>query len=392
MKTKMLTLFTLVAAQVVYSQHCKLINKITIQASNTVEVQYLDVSRLNNNGLDELTAIDINKWHYVAVTKATSGIGVIYIDGKKVVESTWEDVSYDYTTIKLGARDFSGWYDYFKGYIDELKVSNVIKKEQEIKNAYTLNTAFSTDANTVELWHFDNTTGSSSIGENGGSMALSNGAMLVGGKFGNAIYFDGIDDRASTTTNIPENDITVEFWFKPDGYQSNSMLVELHGKFNSGIKTLSATKQVELTWFNGAKTNSIDIDPFVDSVVWVSNGICTDTLYLGTKVKHDTIRTTVTDTLIIEGITGLNENIENRIAIYPNPAKDYINLDFQNSANLSGYSINIMNSQSVIVHSEDIDNSYMSIELSSLGNAGLYFIQILNSNNEIVEIRKLVVR
>ena len=47
-------------------------------------------------------------------------------------------------------------------------------------------------------------------------------------------YFDGIDDKGDCNMNIPENNITIEFWAKPDGIQ-DATIIQPFGFYSSNI-------------------------------------------------------------------------------------------------------------------------------------------------------------
>lgn len=69
------------------------------------------------------------------------------------------------------------------------------------------------DSNIVGLWHFDEGTGSTASDSSG----YGNDGTLSGGKFGNALQFDGVDDyviipKGTSFDNLAK--FTVEFWVK----------------------------------------------------------------------------------------------------------------------------------------------------------------------------------
>ena len=59
---------------------------------------------------------------------------------------------------------------------------------------------------------------------------------------------------------------------------------------------------------------------------------------------------------------------------------------------LDGYSIKIINSNSQEVYSDMIDSNNDVVDINSIGSVGLYFIQLYNANNELVEVRKLLIQ
>jgi len=86
-----------------------------------------------------------------------------------------------------------------------------------------LTKAYTDDSNTMLLLHFNENKGdtavdSSSNGNNGTLKEMAD-SDWVSGKFGNALDFDGTDDRvevnADSTLNV-NNTMTIELWLKPD--------------------------------------------------------------------------------------------------------------------------------------------------------------------------------
>lgn len=106
---------------------------------------------------------------------------------------------------------------------------------------------------------------------------------------------------------------------------------------------------------------------------------------------------TVTDTLIINiGQLSFNDPVAwaNNITIAPNPASSEININFNNISNLTGGSINIINSlgQSVATTPITATGTQTTMQLSVWGGTGLYFVQVINSQGQIVDIKKIILQ
>jgi hypothetical protein len=99
---------------------------------------------------------------------------------------------------------------------------------------------------------------------------------------------------------------------------------------------------------------------------------------------------TVTDTLLISFVTGLNELPENfgLMKVYPNPSHSSITLDAQNTT--GNYSVKITNSTGASVYSHVVTQKLTQINLSSLGSSGIYFLQVLDIDSKVLETKKLV--
>jgi hypothetical protein len=99
---------------------------------------------------------------------------------------------------------------------------------------------------------------------------------------------------------------------------------------------------------------------------------------------------TVSDTLRISTITGLNELPLNfgTIKVFPNPTNDVLNISVSNPS--PNYTIKITNSTSQTLFTTQLTTSSYQLNLNTLGAKGLYFIQILDNTNKVLETKKLV--
>ena len=357
--------------------------------------------------------IDTTQWHYMAITKASNLHGQIYLDGQLIVDTLFYNLSYNYSTLYLAASYFSSFGGYFNGHIDEFRMSNTIRTTAEVQSYYSSNLPFTTDANTIDLWHFDETNGSTifanvSSATNG---TLINNPQFTAGKFGNAIYFNGINQYGNCNISIPSSNITFEFWFKTNSLINNTTIIQPYGGYSSNISYFSQNNSPSIQWSTGATTPSITINPTTNPIVWVNNGTCTDTIYFGQVsatvydtlhihdtthiLIHDTTHIAVTDTLIINAnLTGINppNNIET-IKVFPNPAHDHIYINVGNNALMSGYSIKIINSLSQIVYVNSITtSSQYYVDLSTWTGQGTYFVYIIDSLNNIIDIKKIIIQ
>ena len=231
-----------------------------------IMVGYLD-DTLGINGSPSLgnnqksVHIDTSGWHYVVMTKSdsTPSEGKIYVDGQLMFGGYFALYSYLYSELHIGAGFHTGWQQFFKGWIDELRVSDVVRTDTEILNHYTSNNPFIADNNTIGLWHFDESSGTtfSNDGLGGNSSGNLFGAVWdpVIAKFGNSVYFDGIDDYGNCNIDIPEYNITIEFWVNLDSLQFAASMVEAYGLYNTRIQTWYDTLYVDSMTNNILTTN-----------------------------------------------------------------------------------------------------------------------------------------
>ena len=102
----------------------------------------------------------------------------------------------------------------------------------------------------------------------------------------------------------------------------------------------------------------------------------------------------VTDTLFIDTyVTGVTppKNL-NTIKVFPNPAKDYITINYGNFASMNGYSIKITNSLGQVVFTTPINQQSSYIDLSKWRGNGVYFVNIIDKLNNTIETRKIVLQ
>ncbi|MFB6319082.1 LamG-like jellyroll fold domain-containing protein [Saccharicrinis sp. FJH54] len=101
----------------------------------------------------------------------------------------------------------------------------------------------------------------------------------------------------------------------------------------------------------------------------------------------------VTDTLIIDVIFTNNEeeDLTNRILIYPNPTRDMVNINTGSYYNqISSYQIKITDVSGRVVFESYINEPIYTINIDEFGDPGMYLIQIMNSANHITDTRKLI--
>jgi DNA/RNA endonuclease YhcR with UshA esterase domain len=177
--------------------------------------------------------INSNEWSYITITKGSNNQGQIYKNGNLVYSGSWLNLTYNWSRIDLGAVFYTSYNSWFNGQIDELRISNTVRTSTEILNHYTGNIPFTTDSNTIGLWHFDDSNPavvSSVTGQNG----VGTNTSISTGKFGNSVSFNGTTSRVSINQSVPNQNITIEFWIKPTA-NSNSWPVNLYGYNTSGF-------------------------------------------------------------------------------------------------------------------------------------------------------------
>ncbi len=239
-------------------------------------------------------SIDLNEWTYVVITKINGNVGSVYKNGALIFDGSWANTSYSWSRIDIGAVYYNGFSGWLEGSIDELRVSNTVRTSAEILNNFNLNLPFSSDANTVGLWHFD-TGNTSTISATTGTDGQGVNVLNTSGKFGNALSYNGTNSRVSINQSVPTSNVTIEFWIKPTvcqmswpisfyGYNTSGFVLNnppiiaptISSNTNSIVcqgdsVTLTASLTPNLLWSTGETTQSITVETSGTYTVTSSN-------------------------------------------------------------------------------------------------------------------------
>ncbi|MEN9323808.1 MAG: hypothetical protein RL699_1588 [Bacteroidota bacterium] len=80
------------------------------------------------------------------------------------------------------------------------------------------------------------------------------------------------------------------------------------------------------------------------------------------------------------------------VNIFPNPANNQITIDCGNLANVVGWNIKITNALGQEVFSAPMNTQLYVVPLNSWSGQGMYFVKILNAQNEVVNIKKIILQ
>jgi hypothetical protein len=80
------------------------------------------------------------------------------------------------------------------------------------------------------------------------------------------------------------------------------------------------------------------------------------------------------------------------VNIFPNPANDQITIDCGNLANVVGWNIKITNALGQQVYAAPMNTQQYVVPLNSWSGQGMYFVKILNAQNEVVNIKKIILQ
>jgi hypothetical protein len=382
-----LILGTLLSASA--QSNCKLVNSSTYSVPNSTKV-------VQSNGLNAVPnhscSMDTGKWIYIAYSKNSNNVAKLYMNGILQDTGIYLKLSYSWSRIDIGASFFTSYRQWYNGLFDELRVSNVERTSNEIQSHFNNNSAFSKDNNTIGLYHFDENSGTTANGTVGIAGSITN-AQWVNGKFGSCLSYNGTSSRTQINLSVPSNSFTIEFWVYIPNKQDGKTVLSTYGMNTNDFLLYKKTTNVTYKWSTGASGNSITINPQNYKYVWVTDGNCYDTIWFDSEKKnvYDTI--SVQDTLIINAkLTGTNPLKTNLIKVYPNPAKDYLVIDFGNYASMAGYEINILDVTGKSVYSSAINKASETIDLNTWTGKGVYFIKIYDKQSQQIENRKIVIQ
>jgi uncharacterized protein YjdB len=102
----------------------------------------------------------------------------------------------------------------------------------------------------------------------------------------------------------------------------------------------------------------------------------------------------VSDTLVIEvDLTGTDPGDQrSTIRVFPNPAHEFLYIQTGDYLKMSGYLFRIINQLGETVFETLVEDPLYELNLSSWTGYGMYYLQILDPENQILEVRKIVLR
>jgi endonuclease/exonuclease/phosphatase family metal-dependent hydrolase len=82
----------------------------------------------------------------------------------------------------------------------------------------------------------------------------------------------------------------------------------------------------------------------------------------------------------------------NNISIYPNPASDHITINCDNLASVTDWSVKITNMLGQEILSLPMNTTKCIVNLNSSASGGMCFVKIINAQNEVVNIKKIILQ
>ena len=170
-------------------------------------------------------------------------------------------------------------------------------------------------------------------------------------------------------------------------YVNGSLVAQIENEMNDGGNT---TNNLDITLGRRMSVNDRffrgDID---DLVIW--NRALTEQevadLYASNSSNECSTLVINTGVLSTDPVT-YNSTVD----IYPNPASDQITIDCGDLDNVEGWHIKITNTLGQEVFSEPMDTQQYVIPLNTWTGQGMYFVKIINAQNEVVNIKKIILQ
>lgn len=171
-------------------------------------------------------------------------------------------------------------------------------------------------------------------------------------------------------------------WWSPNTASTNSSgFTGLPGGSRYSINT---TFSYLGRWGNWWSLSEVDSSNAI--VYWTTFGISSIELNPDSKSSGYSVR-------CIKNAS-LSNNIQSSslFKIYPNPTKDHITIDCGNLNNVSGWSIKITNIIGQEIFNATMNTQQYVVPLNSWTGQGMYFVKIINAQNEVVNIKKIILQ
>jgi len=204
-------------------------------ASLRLVVSYLhfnsDVTDIGRRGLVEVTP---DEWHHVTFIRKSSLESQVWYDGRLIFDGFSHDLRFQFNALMFGAAYGTRYFEYAPVALDRVILTGKAWTSSEIEEEW-MTASHSIDDMTAEVWEFDEVPFKSSIAQR--KMDAGSKPRIVPGRSGNAVLFDGVDDRLRSFTNVPSDDLTLSFHFKvsPRNTYSSHALTTLYGMYNTTI-------------------------------------------------------------------------------------------------------------------------------------------------------------
>lgn len=204
-------------------------------------------------------------------------------------------------------------------------------------------------------------------------------AYLNGGTLGNSTILSPSSVNQMWTLQVPALDPAQGLnWYQEEIFHSTgSSFLWGHNGGEMGVST------------------DMYLDPVNDiGIVVLTNGEG-DALFIVDELYDYALNLNPTSTIIpncngANSITSHHNNVSKGIKVFPNPANDFVTLDFSNFSSVNGCQVTIENMLGQTVMQKPVTQSSLTIDLSGLGEKGLYFVRLVDVHGNTLDNKKLV--
>ena len=177
-------------------------------------------------------------------------------------------------------------------------------------------------------------------------------------------------------------------------------IVQNQNTVNFYINNLTYTATSPGTYtYTYSTNNNMEIGRDIYGATEYSNGKIDDIGIWNRALTQDEVTSlyyaenTCQSLVINTGVLSFNPpTYQNTVTIYPNPANDHITIDCGNLANVSGWTIKIVNTLGQEVFSGAMNTQQYVVPLNSWSGQGVYFVKIYDASNNLVNTKKIILQ
>lgn len=345
-----------------------------------------------------------NKWSHIALTfDDTHNLFKLYYNGDSV--GVLNNPYGRSTRIYISRADYTA-SGYFRGFIDELRISDTIRYNS---NFTVPNQQFTSDANTSALYHFDDPDYETQLINDVGTFHLN---AYMGANTVSPVLIDSASPicYGSNVTLNASGATGVFVWSPSAGLSDTSIfnpIASPNGSTTYYASSLDSNScyisdSVEITVLQLPIINLQDTSICDNNLPYIANpgtfisynwstsdtantiNIDTTGSYSVTVTDDNNCSNSKTFSVQITTCTGFDEIANNEISIYPNPANDKITI-----IGLQIRKVEIIDFTGKLIKNNKVFGNQTSIDISKL-SSGVYSIRIKTDEGTIM--KKLIVK
>ena len=275
------------------------------------------------------------------------------------------------------------------GNVNSAYIFNGISNNILINNS----SSFNTESWSISAWYLTSATGYNRISTKSPNYLIGETNYLAiivlnGNAFGSA------SQNGNTNNPLPiDNNLT------NNGQWHHVVYTRGGGYFTLYVDGLLASQVVDMfgnlanttpLYFGSPAVNSQFFNGKLDDIsIWNRALTQQEITSLYNSVSSNECLTMVINT----GVLSTNPvTYTSSVNIYPNPANDQITIDCGNLANVVGWNIKITNMLGQEVFNQPMNTQQYVVPLNTWTGQGMYFVKIINAQNEVVNIKKIILQ